>query len=128
LILQFEKPHGDKMFFYLLKVIISAMVIVAVSEVSKMNATLGALIKSLPLISVLSILWIYFDTKNVSIISTLSISTFWLVLPTLPLFLILPYLLKHKVAFYLSLSISLGIMVCLYVITALILKRFGLNI
>ena len=116
------------MFLYALKVLISAMIIVAVSEVSKMNATLGALIKSLPLISLLSILWIYHDTKNISIISTLSTSTFWLVLPTLPLFLILPYLLNHKVGFYMSLSVSLAIMVCLYVITALILKRFGLEI
>ena len=116
------------MFLYALKVLISAMIIVAVSEVSKMNATLGALIKSLPLISLLSILWIYHDTKNISIISTLSTSTFWLVLPTLPLFLILPYLLNHKVGFYTSLSVSLAIMVCLYVITALILKRFGLEI
>ena len=116
------------MFFYAIKVIISAMIIVLVSEVSKTNATLGALVKSLPLISVLSILWIYFDTKNISIISTLSISTFWLVLPTLPLFLILPFLLKHKVEFYASLSISLSIMICLYVITVVILKRFGLDI
>lgn len=113
------------MFLYAIKVIISAMIIVIVSEVSKINATLGALIKSLPLISILSIIWIYLDTKNISIISTLSISTFWLVLPTLPLFLILPLLLKYKVDFYVSLSVSLAIMIGLYIITTIILKRFG---
>lgn len=116
------------MLLYVIKVIISAFIIVAVSEVSKSNATLGALIKSLPLISVLSMIWIYVDTKNTQIISTLSVSTFWLVLPTLPMFLILPLLLRYKLGFYLSLSISLFCMLILYVITALILKRFGFDL
>ena len=116
------------MLLYAFKVIISAAIIVLVSEASKMNATLGAFIKSLPLISVLSMLWIYIDTKNTSIISTLSTSTFWLVLPTLPMFLILPLLLKHKVGFYPALTISIGIMVVLYVITTFVLKRFGFDI
>ena len=116
------------MLLYTIKVIISAIIIVLVSEVSKMNATLGALIKSLPLISVLSILWIYLDTKNTSTISTLSTSTFWLVLPTLPMFLILPFLLKHKIGFYPALSMSLGVTVIFYIITVFILKRFGLDI
>ncbi|MCX7122282.1 MAG: DUF3147 family protein [Gammaproteobacteria bacterium] len=116
------------MLLYVIKVLLSAMIIVAVSEVSKSNATLGALIKSLPLISVLSMIWVYVDTKNIQIISTLSTSTFWLVLPTLPMFLLLPYLLKLKIGFYPALSIALGCMLVLYLITALILKRFGFEL
>ena len=116
------------MWMYALKVIISAIIIVLVSEVSKANATLGALIKSLPLVSILAMLWLYADTKNISTIATLSTSTFWLVLPTLPMFLILPWLLKNKLGFYPALSISIGVTFILYVITILILKRFGFNL
>ncbi len=116
------------MLMYVLKVIISAIIIVLVSEVSKANATLGALIKSLPLVSILAMLWLYADTKNVSTIATLSTSTFWLVLPTLPMFLILPWLLKNKLGFYSALSISIGVTFILYLLTIFILKRFGFNL
>lgn len=111
--------------YYLIKVLLSAIFIVVITEFAKVNATLGGLIKSLPLISLISILWIYFDTHNTEVIADLSISTFWFVLPTLPMFLILPYLLKHHLTFYLSLAVSIAAMLILYVIMTLVLKEFG---
>ena len=84
------------MWYYLIKLFLSAGIIVAVAEVSRFNATLGGLIKSLPLISLLAILWLYAETKDIDKVVTLSISTFWFVLPTLPFFIIFPLFIKAR--------------------------------
>ena len=72
---------------YLIKVIVSALLIVGVSEVSKRSSVMGALLASLPLISLLSFIWIYVDTKDVQLLASLSKVVFWLVLPSLLLIL-----------------------------------------
>ena len=116
------------MLYYASKLILSAAIIVLVSEVAKVNASLGALIKSLPLISILAMIWLYVDTRDVGRISELSTSTFWLVLPTLPMFLVLPALLKNGFGFYASLGISIGVMLACYLIAVPFLARFGVQI
>lgn len=84
---------------YLIKLVISAGMIVLVSEVSKKYPGLGGLLASLPLTSLLGILWIYGETQDLEKIATHSASVFWYVLPSLPMFLILPWLLRLKVPF-----------------------------
>jgi hypothetical protein len=116
------------MWYYAIKVLVSAGIIVAVSVVAKVNVTLGALIKSLPLISILAMIWLYVDTHDTGKISELSISTFWLVLPTLPMFLVLPALLRNGFGFYASLAISVTVMVACYVVAVSLLARFGIQI
>jgi hypothetical protein len=116
------------MWYYLLKVLLSAVIIVVVTETAKFNATLGGFIKSLPLISLLAILWLYAETKDVDKIATLSISTLWFVLPTLPFFIVLPILLKQQIGFYSSLFFSILVMAFCYLITTLILKYFGMKL
>jgi hypothetical protein len=116
------------MTYYLLKLFVSAGIIVAVSEVAKVNATLGALIKSLPLISLLAMLWLYIDTHDTAKVAELSTGTFWLVLPTLPMFLVLPALLKSGWTFYPALGVSIGVMLACYVAAVPLLARFGVVI
>jgi hypothetical protein len=116
------------MWYYAIKVLLSAGIIVAVAEVAKVNATLGALIKSLPLISILAMIWLYVDTHDTAKISELSTSTFWLVLPTLPMFLVLPALLNHGLGFYASLAISIAVMALCYAAAVPVLARFGITI
>lgn len=116
------------MTYYLVKLLLSAGIIVVVSEVAKVNAGLGALIKSLPLISILAMIWLYMDTQDTGRIAELSTSTFWLVLPTLPMFLVLPALLKSGMPFYPSLAISITVMLACYVIAVPLLARFGITI
>ena len=116
------------MLYYATKVLLSAAIIVVVSEVAKANVTLGALIKSLPLISILAMVWLYVDTRDVARISELSVSTFWLVLPTLPMFLVLPALLRHGLGFYPSLGISIGVMLLCYLIAVPLLGKVGITL
>lgn len=113
---------------YLIKVAISAILIVAVSEVSKKSSLIGGILASVPLLSVLAIIWLYLETKDVQKISSLSTSIFWLVIPSLSLFIILPLLLKMKIDFYLSLFISIVIMVWLYYFMIFILGKVGIQL
>lgn len=116
------------MTYYLIKLFLSAGIIVAVSEVAKFNTGLGALIKSLPLVSILAMIWLYVDTRDTGKIEELSTSTFWLVLPTLPMFLILPALLKIGWPFYAALAASITVMAACYLAALPLLARFGITI
>lgn len=112
----------------IIKVLITAILIVCIAEVSKVNAVIGGFIKSLPLISIMAMVWLYVQTKDVSKISVLSYSTFWFVLPTLPMFLLLPYLINRGLSFYISLIVSVAVMLIFYGITFMILKYAGVRL
>ena len=104
---------------------VALILIVAISEIAKRSSLIGAILASIPLVSVLAMIWLYIDTKDVNKISALASSVFWLVLPSLMLFLVLPPLLKHGVNFYLSLSISVAVTVICYLIMVSALNHFG---
>jgi hypothetical protein len=114
------------MWYYVLKFTISALLIVVISEVSKRYSLAGGILASLPVISILAMIWLYIDTSNVDKISKLSTSIFWMVLPSLSLFILLPVLLKNKVSFYPALIASCLVMSFLYYVTIMILKKIGM--
>ncbi len=116
------------MLYYILKFTISALLIVIISEVSKKYSLAGGIIASLPLISLMAIIWLYLDTGNVQKVSKLSASIFWMVFPSLSLFLVLPILLKNKVPFYGALAISCVVMALFYYIMFLVLRKLGITI
>jgi hypothetical protein len=117
------------MTLYILKVAISALVIVAVTELSKRGGTFwGGVLASLPLTSLLAIMWLYGETRDAARVAALSWSIFWLVIPSLTLLAVLPLLLKRGIAFALALPVSLTVMIAAYFVTAAILKRFGVTI
>ena len=116
------------MSYYIIKVVITAILVVAISEISKRSSLIGAILASLPIVSVLAFIWLYIDTKSAEKISELSTGIFWLVIPSLSLFLVLPILLKSKVNFYLSLFISCVIMTFFYFSMLFILKKLNINL
>lgn len=113
---------------YVIKTFISALLIVAVAELSKRSSLLGAVLASLPLVSVLAMVWLYIDTGDVTRIATLSTQIFWLVLPSLVLFIALPLLLKNGLAFYPSLAVSIGLTSASYFLLIFVLRRCGIQI
>ena len=113
--------------YYLIKVLISAILIVLISEISKRNSLISSILASIPIVSVMAFIWIYIDTKNLETISKLSISIFWLVIPSLVLFISLPILLKYT-NFYLALIISIFITAITYFIMIFLLNRLGINL
>ncbi|MEG6509939.1 DUF3147 family protein [Methyloligella sp. 2.7D] len=111
-----------------LKLLITSVLIVLISEIGKRNAIAGAILASIPLVSVLAMIWLYIDTKDVEKIASLASGIVWLVLPSLVLFIALPLLLRRGVEFYLSLGISIALTVAAYFLMLEALKRFGLKL
>lgn len=109
---------------YFLKVVISALLIVTITETSKRSSFIGALLASLPLVSLLAILWLYWETKDIQKIAELSIGIFWLVLASLPFFVVFPILLKNKYHFYVALSSAIILMFISYGLLTCLLKVF----
>jgi len=116
------------MLYFTIETIISAVIIVAVSEIAKRSSLFGAILASLPLVSYLGIIWLYIDTGSKNQVAQLSKSVFWMVIPSLSFFIILPVLLKTEINFYLSLLIATAIMVAVYFAMIFILQRVGINI
>ena len=117
------------MTWYLIKVIITAVIIVAVSEIGKFNSFLGSVLASIPLVSTLGMIWMHQENTPPAKITAHSSNVFWMVLPSLPMFLLLPWLMeKQRWSFYPSLVASLAITGVLYFATAALLKRHGIII
>ncbi|OGF28402.1 hypothetical protein A2531_06485 [Candidatus Falkowbacteria bacterium RIFOXYD2_FULL_34_120] len=105
------------MLFYVAKIVISALLILLISEVSKKYTVWGAVCASIPVVSVLSFIWIYIETRDAQKIINLSFSIFWLVIPSLIFFVALPFFLKMKINFSFSLLLAIAITSCFYFVT-----------
>ncbi len=116
------------MAYYIFKIAITTVLIVAIAEIAKRSSLYGALLASVPLVSVLAMIWLYIDTKDATKVSTLATSVFWLILPSLALFVSLPLLLKQGINFYTSISIAIGLTVVCYATLLLILNQFGIKL
>lgn len=114
------------MLYYALKVGISAAVIVAVTEIAKRSSVFAALLAALPLTSLLAFLWMYYEGEELSRIADLSGQIFWLVLPSLVLFLLLSLLLRQGFGFWLSLALSIAATAAGYLAMMLLLRKFGM--
>lgn len=116
------------MAYYLFKMGLTSVLVVLISEIGKRSSLMGAILASIPLISVLAMTWLYVETRDVASISELSTSIFWLVLPSLVLFLALPLLLRQGVGFYTSLAIAVGLTVLSYWLMIMVLTRVGIRL
>ena len=114
--------------YYLVKLILTVGLVLLVSETAKRSSLLGGLVASLPLVSLLAMVWLYVETGDPSRVASLSRSIFWLVLPSLSLFVTLPALLKTPLGFYLALALSLGITLGCYGIMLAILNHAGIRL
>lgn len=115
------------MLYYTIKLFISAAVIVAVSELAKRQPAWAGALASLPLVSLLAFIWLYADTRDTRQVAELSMSIFWLVLPSLVLFLALPWLLRQGLGFTWSLLIAMVATMAAYGLMLLSLKTFGVG-
>jgi hypothetical protein len=116
------------MWQYALKIILSAAVLVAVSELAKRSSFWGAALASLPLTSLLAFVWLYMDTGDVKQVINLSNSIFWLVIPSLVLFIALPLLLRSGINFWMSFFIASAATALSYVGMIKILSVLGVKI
>jgi hypothetical protein len=123
-----KKPGATASSAVLFKAVISGLVIAAALEAARRSTGLGGLILSLPLVSIITFFWLWRETGDNERIAQLSMSVFWFFLPTLPMFLILPALLREGVGFWLALSLALCITVSLYVGLLWFASRNGIRL
>lgn len=115
----------------LVKYLITAALIVLISQVAKWNDRLGALIASLPMVTVLAMTWMFFDLKGevrTEKIANHAYYTFWYVIPTLPMFLLMPWMLRRGIHYGWCLLAACVLTAVLFVLTAWIMKRFGVEL
>jgi hypothetical protein len=110
------------------KIAVTAALVVAIAEVAKRSSSMGALLASIPLTSVLAMIWLYADTGDAEKVAALAGSIFWLVLPSLALFIALPLLLRAGWGFTPSLLAACGLTIACYFVMLAILKRLGVAI
>ena len=116
------------MAYYIFKLSVSAILIVAISEIARRSSFVGALLASVPLVSVMAMIWLYVDTGDAARVGALASGIFWLVLPSLALFIALPLLLERGVDFYLSMTLSVVLTIGCYGAMIVLLKRFGIEL
>lgn len=116
------------MLYLVVKALLSGVIIALVSEIAKRSPGFAALVASLPLVSVLGMIWLWRDTSDPTRMAAHSGATFWYVLPSLPMFLLIPLLLKRGVAFYPALAAGCLLTVALYLAMVWIAPKVGLTL
>lgn len=116
------------MAYLILKALLSGILIAIVSEVARRSPGIGALIASLPLISVLGMIWLWRDTHDATRLAAHAEATFWYVLPSLPMFLLMPALLKRGLNFWPTLALGCVTTMALYLLMIWIAPKFGVRL
>ena len=116
------------MLYLVVKALLSGVIIALVSEIAKRSPGFAALVASLPLVSVLGMIWLWRDTSDPARMAAHAGATFWYVLPSLPMFLLIPLLLKRGVAFYPALAAGCALTIVLYLAMVWVAPKVGLTL
>ena len=109
------------------KYLITAAIVVVVSEAAKRSDRLGGFVAALPLVTVLTLIWLHVENQPTSKVANHAWYTFWYVLPTLPMFLVFPAML-HRLGFWPTLVTCIGITLICFGVLILVGRRFGLEL
>jgi len=116
------------MLYLVVKAILSGVLIAAISTIAKRYPGFGALVASLPLVSVLGMMWLWRDKPDPENMAAHVGATFWFVLPSLPMFLLIPALLRSGVGFWMALGLGCALTIGLYLLMVWVGPRFGLRL
>jgi hypothetical protein len=124
----FDEAGAGVLIYLILKALLSGLIVAMVSEVARRFPGWGGLLASLPLISVLGMIWLWRDTSDPERMAAHATATFWFVLPSLPMFLLIPALLRRGVGFWPALAAGCALTIALYAAMTVIGPRFGLRL
>ncbi len=116
------------MIYYFIKIFVSALLIATISELAKRSTGFAALVASLPLVSLLAFIWLHVEGTPPEKIAELSSQIFWLVIPSLLMFILLPVLLKNGLGFWISLGLSVAATAGCYFALLPFLRRMGVGL
>ena len=114
--------------YLVIKAAISGVIVAAVSEIARRYPGWGGLVASLPLTSLLAMIWLFRDTRDAERVAELSVSTFWFFLPSIPLFLALPVLIRSGVRFWVSMVLCVAATLALYAAWFWAAPRLGIKL
>lgn len=118
----------SKLLLIVTKYALTSLVIVLVSEIAKRSDKVGALIASLPIVTVMVMIWLYVENQGTAKIAQHAYYTFWYVIPTLPMFLLTPALLYRGFNFWLALAAGVLITLVSFAVTIVVARHFGVNL
>jgi hypothetical protein len=122
----------DKIFTFtpldLGKLLLSALIIVLVTKIQLVSDRLSALLIALPLTSLVAMAWMHHAGQSSERLANHAEGTFWFVLPTLPMFLIIPWMLRNGWSFWSTLAVNCLLTVAFFWITVIVLRRFGIDL
>jgi hypothetical protein len=116
------------MLYLIIKAALSGILVAGISEVARRYPGWGGLLASLPLTSLLAMVWLYRDTGDPQRVAQLAGSAFWFILPSLPMFLVLPALIRSGMAFWLALGVSVAGTLLLYAFFFWAAPRIGIRL
>ncbi len=116
------------MLSFLIKALISGLIVALVALVARKSPGLGGLIAALPLTSVLAMIWLWRDTNDAMLVAALANGAFWFVLPSLPMFLAIPAMLRSGVNFWVALAIGCVMTMALMALVAWLGPRLGIRL
>ncbi len=116
------------MLYLIIKAALSGIMVAAISEVARRYPGWGGLVASLPLTSLLAMIWLYRDSSDPQRVAALASSTFWFILPSLPMFLVLPVLLRSGIGFWGSMAASVAGTLILYALFFWAAPRLGIRL
>ena len=116
------------MLYLLVKAAVSGAIVAIVSEIARRYPGWGGLVASLPLTSLLAMLWLWRDTGDSGRVAELAASTFWFILPSLPLFIALPLLLRSGTGFWVSMAFAVAGTLALYALMFWAAPKLGLKL
>jgi hypothetical protein len=119
---------GAAMLYLVIKAALSGMIVAAVSEIARRYPSWGGLVASLPLTSLLAMIWLFRDTHSPERVAELSMSTFWFIAPSLPLFIALPLLIRSDIPFWVSVAIAVAGTLALYAAWFWAAPRLGIKL
>ena len=114
--------------YYTLKILVTVVLVMAISAIARRSTFLGGLLASIPLVSVLAMVWLYAETRDIARVEAFSVSVFWLVIPSMVLFVSMPVLLRAGLGFYGSLGVSIGLTAAAYYVLIVLLGGFGIRL
>ena len=114
------------MSYFALKAILSGLIIALISEIARRSPGFAALVASLPLVSIIGMIWLWRDTGDTARIASHAEATFWYVLPSMPMFLLFPWLIRSGMGFWLSLGLGCVVTILLYALLLWLAPRFNL--
>lgn len=116
------------MLYLLLKAVLSGIIVSAVSDIAKRFPGLGGLVASLPLVSVLGMIWLWRDTHDPDRMAAHVSGTLWFIAPSLPMFLLIPALLKRGISFWSALTVGCLLTMALYAMMVWAAPKFGIRL